>query len=253
MIIKRIIVLCMLGFAISAYCAERCPSNTLAKSKSIQHKQTTALQATNMTEVAWQILSSLERSIDVRCAVLVVSFRRLDRGPINKEDCKLRLRNAELGAAVFQSEMSDMFCYAFALQQEREASSEILKEIASAAKIPQDRLMVTYRQMFRPFLTSPPTPDREEFDRQESKEVRDLMSIEEKYRYMLLYAHFKTILASTFVRYLTQDLKMDEKGTVKILWEEEKPIRASDDEVNFLLSVITNQTLKVKSDITPLP
>jgi hypothetical protein len=211
------------------------------------------MQATNMSEVAWQILSGLERSIDVRCAILVVSFRRFARRPINKEDCKPRLSNADLGAAVFQSEMSDLFRYALALQQEGEPSSEILKEITTYANKPRDRLMDTYRQMCRPFLTSPPTRDRYEFDRKEILDVRDLMSVEEKYRYMLLYAHFKTIFASTFERYLTQDLKMDENGSVKVVLKEYESSGASDDEVNFLLSVITHQALKVKSDITPAP
>jgi len=248
--IKRIIVLCTLCFTISVYCAESCPSNTVANGRSVQHKQPTVMQATNMTEVAWKIFSGLERSVDVRCAILVVSARRHFQDPINKEYCKERLGDAELGADEFKLEIDNLFSDAINLQREGETYSEILNEITQYANKPRDRLMDTYRQMCRPFLTSPPTRDRYEFDRKEILDVRDLMSVEEKYRHMLLYAHYKAILASTFERYLTQDLKMDENGSVKAVWAEQKKASgASDDEVNFLLSVITNQTLKVRTVI----
>lgn len=70
MMMKRIIVLCALCFEISVYCAESYPSNTVANGKSVQHKQPTIMQATNMSEVAWQILSGLERSIDVQLTII---------------------------------------------------------------------------------------------------------------------------------------------------------------------------------------
>lgn len=253
MMMKRIIVLCTLCFAVSVYCAESCPSNTVANGKSVQHKQPTIMQATNMSEVAWQILSGLERSIDVRCAILVVSVRQHFQDPINREYCKERLSDAELGSDEFQLEIDKLFSDAINLQREGEAYSEILKEITTYANKPRVRRMDTYRGMCRPFLTSPPTLDRYEFDQKEILDVRDLMSAEEKYRYMLLYAHFKTILASTFERYLIQDLKLDANGSVKVVWKEHKSSGATDAEINFLLSVITNKTLKVKSDITPAP
>jgi hypothetical protein len=198
----------------------------------------------DVSEVGWVILTSLERMIDVRCGILTLSIRRNARYQMRKECCAEGLWDAELSEEQFLEEIQDLFRYANSLiEHEGFTLSNALKELSRHLANRRDFLLSEFIDKNRPPLTSPPEID---YSYSKLTDVRDVMTNKEKYRHMVFYAHFKTVVIRIFSNVLAQNMRMKNKSdSVAVELGDNALIHASkskEAELDFVFSVITNKS-----------
>jgi len=226
--------------------SDNCLASTLL-SNSVPQKVSRSMCNTNDSyeaNVGWVILSNLESIVDVRCGLLTISIiRQNQQCQVNKGFCIGSLRDAQLSEAQLQEEISNLFRYATSLlEYDGLPLTNVLQEVSQHLANKRDGVWSEFVYRCRPLLTSPPA---EENYVTSCNDVRDVMTNEEKYKYMLIYAYYKTVLMKVFSSLMEKNMlkgnnpdyynsEFDDKGTGNACGLMEK-------ELNFLSSVITNK------------
>jgi hypothetical protein len=227
-------------------CTITLANNCLAtNSNSVPPTIATSLRQTqnDVAEVGWVILSSLERMIDVRCGILTLSIRRNARYQMRKEYCAEGLWDAELAEEQLLEEIQNLFLYANSvMEHEGLPLSNALEELSRHLANRRDFLLSEFIDKNRPPLTSP--PEKNYYDSKLTN-VRDIMTNEEKYRHMVFYAHFKTVVMRIFSSVLAQNMRMKDKSDSVAMKLGDNAIintsKSKEVELDFVFSVITNQ------------
>jgi len=244
MMVRLSLVFCAVVSASEIVGADNCQSNLVVHSEESNDFFVEVIPVTNVTEVGWEILSTLEGSIDAHCALLVYLLRQHSEKSINKEDCQKKMIEADLYGNLFKRDVENAFRVARVLKEEVFIHAELELAVSASVILNGDKKRNELRERST-ILTSPPSPTmRKDWDR----DYKWWMNGKERYNHMLLCAYFKSVLMRVFLNHVGQNVKMDDtvldgmrfvKRSIR-----DQDVLPSNDDIDFVFYVVTNQTAK---------
>ena len=240
MMLRPLVFFCGILLACKIIAIDYCTTNL--NIKEIRNQYSEGYPVTNVTKVGWQILSTLERSIDVGCELFIYSLRQCPQSSIDKEYCRKNLKEACLYGKLFTEDIRNAFRIVNVLKDDVYNSIELSKAISATVTLDEEKAREAFLDRVKMWTSPPATSNRKNID------FKLWMTGKEQYENIVLYAYFKAVLLRTFSSYLEQDIKIDERASARILlktWNiREEDDVPSDDEIDFVLNVVTNQTTK---------
>lgn len=250
MVIRLLLFINIISLAAEVNVADCCALDRVEPDMRTGKNSSVIIPASNIVEVGLQIMSTLEQSINARCAMFIFDMR----GPLQKDmlrkKCSNSLKKACLNGNILLSEIENAFGVASVMQTEVISSSN-LAEIVAMYLVFDEKKARNYALDMTLWNTAPPTCIDKTTD------YKMLMTEKEKYCHMVLCGYFKGVLMQKFVSYLTQNVKIENMTSAEMRMNVNEvrfnEVAVSEKEIEFVLSVVTNQAGTACSCATALP
>jgi len=235
--------LCILLISNNVASANCCGTSTKTNSasRSIVAPAAEVVSITNIAKVGWQVLASLERSVDARCALFVVSLRFGDNGTDDKEYYRDKLETACLGGWLFKSEIANAFHLVRVLDSDA-TDAELRKAVSASIALDEG----SARDLFCDIVKDFSRPRSDVARQVEDGDYTSFMTQRERVLYIGVYTYFKAVLMQRFSRHLVEHVETDSppsNETRKVWFDSnsyEKGCLPSDEEIDFVSSIVRN-------------
>lgn len=202
-------------------------------------------QGTNLIEaVEWQILTGLESTLDIQCALFILSIRYHENDKIDKDYWKQRLDSADLGEDNFCDVFFELFDKFYRFQREEGSYTNAQREVSLAISRRSERLYDDFRRRARPFQNGPLTLNDGSLEN--PVDIMGALSTDEKKTFILIYTFFKKEFFHVYSKYFAQDKQADRFFRKSELdWYESKAFNSqpTTSEIEFLLALYKDMGL----------
>jgi hypothetical protein len=205
---------------------------------------------TNSTAgVEWTIVNKLEQTIDLQCAIFLVSLRNHYDKIFDKSFLKKKLDDSSLGEDNFCAELFMDFDMYDGLLVDDHSESNALKKVLLALASRQDKLQ--YYLCRRTRLFQAPLPTNIVLYLDKSMESLDFLSEDEKKKFMSIYVFFKSSFLQVYARHFHNRINPDRFiKKEELSWYNKKTFESkpTNEEIIFLFDLFKESQIVGKAE-----
>lgn len=237
---KTCLPLCIVLVACSA-CAVDCSATNQAARDGEKSRLVQNASLTNIVRVGSFVLKTLERSIDEKCAIFIVSLRFIHQRTDTEEFCRTHLISACLSESSFKEEITKSLTMLWHLDANA-TDAQLQHAVLTFVSLDEDSARDDYYRLVAP-MGCPPTSV---FRRDKDDDYMRYMTEDEKYRYLLLYSYFKSKLLRSFSASFEtvrpkSTLSEMKRAVNRSLSEASGSYAPSVEEIKFVLSIVVDK------------